>query len=61
MREYARDKGAFDRGVAWAKEELSKGTPVETLEALCDGAIDYTDFDRGAASVLPADDSKCGF
>ena len=52
MRKYAKDKGAFDKGYAWAISELAKGTSRKDLEAKCDGAIDYSDFDRGASDAL---------
>ncbi len=44
--------GAFQGGYQYAKDQLAKGTSVEELEVKADGALDYTDFDRGVVQAL---------
>lgn len=39
---------ALQRGFDWADERLQAGEDTEHIAALSDGAIDRTDFDRGA-------------
>lgn len=48
-------KKAYDRGYAWALAELACGANPERLAEMCDGAIDRTDFDRGALAALRED------
>lgn len=46
---------AYERGYQWARGELAQKPDAERmayLEAMCDGAIDDSDFDRGARAAL---------
>jgi hypothetical protein len=54
VKEWVKDKGKFERGVAYATTELANRGPIaaDRLYVEADGAIDYDDFDRGILSVL---------
>lgn len=43
---------ARQRGFDWADEQLQAGASRDHIAALADGAIDFTDFDRGAQARL---------
>lgn len=45
-------KREYDRGYAWAVEELRQGTPVDELYQQLDNPFDDGPFDYGARAAL---------